>query len=167
MNSRIVFASVVLAAASLLPRAATAQIRVGAGLGYEFDLKQDWLHIGVEARMDVPNSKWEFNPRLLYNPGQNDKVIQADVNLLYKLDVVDMKNVVPYAGAGVLVQRYSFDGGPTNSGSETKVGINLIAGARMVTTGPISPFATIAYSVIRDQGNNMVLFVGAHYALPK
>ena len=62
-----------------------------------------------------------------------------------------------------LLQRLRIDAqGTPGSSSETKAGINLVAGARLNTEGAFAPFATMAYSVIQEQGNNMVLFAGIH-----
>ena len=168
MRQRLALALLVLGASFLVPACTHAQWRVGAGLGYEFDLTDGWLHLGVDARYAMPTSNFEINPRLLFNPGDGYSSTQADVNLLYKIALANAKRIVPYAGAGLLVQRFSIkSSGQFKGSSETKVGVNLLAGARLNTTSSLSPFATAAYSVIREQGNNMVILAGAHWSPSK
>ncbi len=149
------------------PRIAQSQVRIGGGLGYEFDLTEKWLHVAADARFTLPTKHMEFNPRILYNPGDGYSVLQADANVVFNLDLERSKRVTPYAGAGVLLQRISVDafGTSTPATSETKVGLNLLAGARVNTEGPISPFATMSYAVVREQGNSMILLLGAHWVL--
>jgi len=148
------------------PTVASAQIRVGGGLGYEFDLTDKWLHVGADARFALPSRNMEFNPRILYNPGDGYNVLQVDANLVFNLELANAKRITPYAGAGVVLQRVSFDDtGVTAATNDTNVGLNLLVGARMNTSGQISPFATMSYSVIREQGNGMVLLLGAHVVL--
>lgn len=162
---RFVFGALVCLAATI-PATAHAQVRVGGGLGYEFDLTDQWLHVAADARFALPSRNMEFNPRVLYNAGDGYTVLQADANLVFNLDLVKTKRVTPYVGAGVLLQRLSFDDiGATTPESETKVGLNLLTGARLNTSGPVSPFATMSYSVVREQGNTMILLLGVHWVL--
>ncbi len=63
-----------------------------------------------------------------------------------------------------LLQRLLIDAqGTQGSSSETKAGINVVAGARLNTEGAFAPFATMAYSVTQEQGNNLVLWAGIHW----
>jgi opacity protein-like surface antigen len=162
-------ATAALALVAIAPAAAHAQIRVGPALGYEFDLDEDWLYFGADARIGLRDRPWEINPRVLYNSADGFSVLQLDANLLYNLALKNTTRVAPYAGVGLVMQRSSFDGGGTTgeSESETKVGLNLIAGARLNTTGSVSPFASYSYSVVREQGNLALLTFGVHIAVKK
>ena len=113
---------------------------------------------------DISGATWKAND------------FAINVNVLY---AIEMEGAVkPYAGAGlglnmlstevaipgVFVPGYGTIGGGTASGSDTKIGINLIVGARYQLNPGLTLFFEPRYALVSD-ANQLVIKVGATYSL--
>ena len=156
MFKRLALSALVL----VVPVSAVAQMPVTAGgfVGRQFENKVDWIEFGGEARIALPGmEKMAASPRFTYRPLDGGKLIQIDLNLLNNFELAKPGLFRPYAGIGGAVSRPSF-----GSFSETKVGLNLVSGARIVAgNGPVEPFFNAQYTITKSFENAFALALGA------
>ena len=153
---------VLMAALFAFAAPASAQFQIGGGLGYLFDREEDFLLIHGDARIDLSGSPFVINPKLTYFLGDGT-MWQIDGNLLYNLLLADASRFHPYVGAGVGINRFSFDtnvpGG--EDFSETTVGLNLVHGTRItMNNSPLELFGHLQYFFANDFQNQMILYAG-------
>jgi hypothetical protein len=146
------------------PLAGQTKVGLGAFVGREFDLSDDWVIFGAQGLIGPPRSALVLNPRFTYHPFDGGSLVQLDLNALYELELARPGILRPYLGLGVGVVRESFDT-PTGSESETKPAGNLIAGLRLAfrNNANLSPFLHTQYSAINDFANSYTLSVGINY----
>ncbi|MBC7897307.1 MAG: outer membrane beta-barrel protein [Cytophagaceae bacterium] len=144
---------------------AHAQLAVGGNIGWLFDTEEDRFSIGADGRYTLANKRWILNPRITkYLLSEGASAWQLDANLLYDIPVEASFKVKPYAGLGLAFVNSSFE---TTAGdeSDSKVGVNWIAGAALRTTGKLTPWLHFTYTAAMDYGNTFVGFAGLSYAI--
>ena len=128
-------------------QSAQAQFELGPRLG--FDLEVEELHIGVEARFDLPSVDLpiKIKPSIDYFFVENFTLMSFDANGIYEFDL-EGGTITPYAGAGLGITYWSFDTEFEGFGidaSETNVGLNLLGGA-VFGSGGMRPFAEVRFN---------------------
>jgi hypothetical protein len=137
-------------------------ISAGALIGAELDEPDDFLLFGADARVQIAHAL-EFEPRFTYHPTSGGHIIQLDANVLKNFDLARPGRYRPFFGIGGTLRSLSPDQGE----GETKVGLNLISGARIAlsSSSGYEPFIIGQYSIVRDQFNAFSLVVGASFRL--
>jgi opacity protein-like surface antigen len=155
----------------LVASAASAQahVRIGGFLGFEFDFEEDWLIFGAEARLRGARTHFDIQPRFHYQSFEGGSSIQLDGNLLFNL-TSPVAQVQPYMGAGVAINRFSFDvpdipGQPDLDSDDTNVGLNLISGLIFGTNPKWRPYVNFQYTSILDFANGANISAGILWRL--
>lgn len=148
---------------SLAEEAKPGFISVGGLVGPEFDVSDNWLLVGGDARIAVAKPAIELNPRFSFRPFDNGSMKQFDVDVLRNYDLARQGRLRPFIGAGVGISQISLD----NAGSDTKVGLNLVSGARLaMRSGALyEPFLHAQYTVLHDRPDSFTIVVGAAFSL--
>jgi hypothetical protein len=145
----------------------TGVMAAGAMVGGELDTPDNFLLFGADARW--PISRWlvargtEFEPRFTYHPLNGGHIIQLDANLLKNIRLANPGRVRPLFGIGGAIRNETYE----VVGGETKLGLNLIYGARMTMDSArgYEPFVIGQYTIIQDQFNAFSIVVGASFRL--
>lgn len=146
--------AIVLASAFVLASAAPAESQVY--LGAEANWAQDF-DLGVGLRLDVPveavhEQFWITGSFIYFFPGESSEGlpgVQADIeyweanaNARFRIETAD-GGFTPYIGSGVNLANVSgtvsIAGAGSTSQSDTKIGLNLLAGVEF-GRGPSRPF---------------------------
>ena len=137
-------------------------ISAGVFAGAELDTADNWLLFGADARVQV-SPGLELQPRITYQPLGSGHLLQLDANVLKNLDLARPGRVRPFFGIGGTLTSYSFAKGA----GETKVGLNLVTGARiaMSSSSGYEPFIMSQYSIVRNQLNAFSIVAGASFRL--
>jgi hypothetical protein len=146
---------------------AHAQLLIGGQLGYLFDTKQDQFSIGADVRIPLAREGFQINPRVthfLLSGGAS--LNQLDANVLYTIPGQSKSRAHVYLGGGAALIRESFDGA-TRTTSETKVGLNYIAGAVFNTNTNLVPWVQTMYTAATEYGNTYVASFGLSYKLKR
>jgi opacity protein-like surface antigen len=167
MTRRLLPLVVALAATVFTAAPLSAQLLIGGQIGYLFDTKEDQFSIGADVRLPLSQAAWSVNPRVVhYLLSGGVSLNQLDANLLYTIPGQSKSRVHFYVGGGAAVVRQSFDGA-TKTTSETKVGLNYIAGAEFNTNSNLIPWAQTMYTAAMDYGNTYVASFGLSYRLKR
>lgn len=136
----------------------------GAFVGAELDNADDWLTFGADLRVAMAKAM-ELNPRFTYRPTEFGSVLQIDANFLKNIELAQPGRIRPFAGIGGALRRWSPDA--PGALSETKVGLNLVSGARIAMSAGsgYEPFFMTQYTVIQNQLNTFTVLVGASFRL--
>jgi opacity protein-like surface antigen len=162
------FALVVAAVLPLLTlaapsAAAQANVRIGGFLGREFDLENDWLIFGAEARFRGARMQYDVQPRFHYHSFDGGSVLQLDGNLLFNL-TAPISQIQPYMGAGIAINRVSFDvpdtPGVEFDDDETNFGLNIISGLIFGVNPTWRPYVNFEYTSLLDFANGANLSIG-------
>lgn len=148
--------------------AGAVDLSLGAKLGYAFDLDEDFLLFGGEARIGLEKLPFTLNPAVAFHPGELEDLLQIDVNALRYLELANKGRFHPYYGAGLAFQRLSFDNGDEifTREDESKVGLNFLGGVEMdLGAGSFHPFAHFQYTAANDGFNSFVLFGGVSFRI--
>lgn len=160
--SACLIATILATGAFALP--AAAQWRVGGFLGGEHDSSWDeFLVIGADARGTLKAQNIELNPRFTYFLREGTTRFQIEFNAIKPLALASSSKLVPYMGAGLALEKVSYDGGAADS--QTSVGFNYIMGSTIKVSGPVQPFAQFSYTVLNDAPNTALLTFGLHFRL--
>jgi hypothetical protein len=167
---RVCAVALVVAGAPLAASAQTALadddraglISAGAMVGAELDEPDDFLLFGADARVQIAHAL-EFEPRFTYHPFNGGHIIQLDANVLKNFDLARPGRYRPFFGIGGTLRSDS----PEQGDGETKVGLNLISGARIAlsSSSGYEPFIIGQYSIVRDQLNAFSIMIGASFRL--
>ena len=150
MRITTTIASLLLLFALVLAPATRAQtiIDVGPRVGIDVggDIEEVFLGVDARATTSLPvvlNGVFDY-----YLTDDNVTFWQFSANALYPFPLDD-SNILPYAGAGVGISRFSVDiDTPFGSfdPSSSDVGLNLIGGASF-QAGSLQPFAQVQLSI--------------------
>jgi len=177
---RVLFFAAVFGLLSAVPQIASAQIRVGSHLAFNFDGSD--LAIGANAQVG-------FNAgerRLIANPSadfylfkKNASVTMINLDVAYPFiqnETLDGPSVSPYIGAGVVVRRISFDvpqelkdigldcSDLLTGCIVTDFVINVFIGSLFMTPeSPIRPFARVAANL--GAGTGVAIQGGATFRI--
>lgn len=125
---------------------AHAQIELGPRIGYDLEVEE--LHIGAEARFDLPGVDLpiKIKPSVDYYLVDNFTLMTFDANGIYEIDL-EGGTIHPYVGAGLGILYWSFDTEFAGFGdaSTTNVGLNLLGGAAF-GSGSLRPFAEARFN---------------------
>ncbi|MGE0449958.1 MAG: hypothetical protein AB7Q29_10295 [Vicinamibacterales bacterium] len=170
---RILRACVMTLIVAGAPLAASAQTAIadevrpgvmsaGAFVGGELDNADNWLTFGADVRVQMARGL-ELNPRFTFRPLDNGSIREIDANVLKNLELAQPGRIRPFAGIGGAVRTVSPEGFP----SETKVGLNLVSGARiaMSSGAGYEPFFQAQYTIVQNQLNTFAFVVGASFKL--
>lgn len=162
--------AVIFAGAPLVASAQTAIadedragiMSAGAFVGGELDHPDDWLTFGADLRVQMAHSL-ELNPRFMFRPLNLGSIRQIDVNVLKNVDLAQPGRIRPFVGVGGAVRTLSPDRGE----SESKVGLNLVSGARIAMSAGAGyePFFQAQYTIVQNQINTFAVVVGASFKL--
>lgn len=133
----------VLAALFVLALAAggsEAQVRFGGQLNVADDTD---FGLGPRVAADLE----ELGPRLqilgtwdIYFPDEDGfDFWELNGNLVYRFDLPETTSVEPYAGGGLNIARFEFDGPPSN---RTELGLNVLGGVEFPLTS-VTPFVEL------------------------
>jgi hypothetical protein len=138
----------VLAALAVLPLVvatpAQAQTQWSLVPHLGFNIDNDELYLGANARIQLPGAPVTLNPGFDWYPFIGSQNVDAslfviDLDVLYHLQA---KSVDPYLGGGLFWSRASRNaGGLGGSVSATDIGLNLKGGAVFRPLGKLRPFA--------------------------
>lgn len=143
--------------------AGAQQLSVGGFIGQLYDTEEDWLLFGGEIRWVIKEDKpFTFQPRAWINPYEGGSLIQVDANVLY--EPAQTGKIRLYGGAGAAFLRATYG---EDIDSDTKVGLNLIAGIELVLNeeSKLRPFLHGQYTIVNDFGNNYTLSAGVAFRL--
>jgi len=117
---------------ALLPAAALAQGSIETGIGPRVGvgIGPDQVVFGGQVIVGEIAPNLTFDPSLELGFGDDQTTVALNFDLHYHFAVSNSK-WRPYAGAGLGVAFFNFDGG----GDETEVGANLVVGAGTPTKG--------------------------------
>lgn len=137
-------------------------ISAGAMVGGELDMSDNFLLFGADARVRVARSM-ELEPRFTYQPLNGGHITQLDANLLHNFELARPGTYRPFAGIGGAIRSVT----PDIGNGETKLGLNLVAGARiaMSASSGYEPFVIAQYTIVHNQLNSMSVVVGASFRL--
>jgi hypothetical protein len=149
------------------PRALSAQVGVGGFVAREFDERNDWVLIGAEAEIPLHARSLSFNPRLSYHPYQDGSVVQIAANVLMGFTDPGSAKCKPFMGLGLSWLHDSYDPpGVGASFSESKIGLNFVAGARLDDPSwKLQPYIHTQYTAAGTYPNSFTLSIGALYTL--
>jgi hypothetical protein len=149
----------VFACLSMLATTAHAQTKIGAHVG--FDANDSNVALGVNAvftgSVKLGESAIRYNPEASYFFVDNVTFMVFSINFLYPfaVEAVDL-----YAGAGILLSLWSFDGpdldsflqktAAIQSQTDTSFGLNVKGGGEF-GNGKMRPFGEVGYYV-KDGG---------------
>lgn len=138
-------------------------ISAGGFVGPEFDLSDNWLVVGADARVGLTKPAIELNPRFSFRSLEDGSATQIDVNVLKNFELARQGRLHPFIGVGAALARVSFD----DAGSETDIGLNLVSGARLaMRSGALyEPFIQAQYTTIKDRPDAFTIVVGASFSL--
>ncbi len=137
---------------------APAQISVGAGLAYGFDVKE----LGIQARgIYQINDQWRGGADFIfYLDGESEVTLtEFNANGHYFFLTDEPFKAYALAGLNFITSRVDFVG--IGSGSNTETGLNLGAGGEFGITERISGMAELKYTI--SDASQLLLAVGALY----
>jgi hypothetical protein len=158
---RFTLGALALIAIAALPHRAAAQLTVGGYVGGQFDMKDNWVLYGADARIPLstaPSVPVVGQARFTYHSfGSGASATQVDVNLLLPLELAHPGQFHPHVGAGLGWVHESATGF-----SENKVGLNLITGADIdfSPTSPVFGIVQTEYTIATEYPNSYVLTLG-------
>ncbi|MGE3955218.1 MAG: hypothetical protein AB7H96_00755 [Vicinamibacterales bacterium] len=137
-------------------------VSAGAMVGAQLDTDDNWLLFGGDLRVQVAHAL-EFQPRFTYQPEDGGHTIQMDANILRNFDLARPGRFRPFMGIGGTLRKVSPDVGT----GETKLGLNLVSGARVALSSSrgYEPFIIGQYTIIPDYFNSFSIVVGASFRL--
>ena len=153
----------VLAALAVLPLAvatpAQAQTQWSLVPHLGFNIDNDELYLGANARIELPSAPVTLNPGFDWYPFIGSQNVDAslfviDLDVLYHLKA---QSIEPYVGGGLFWSRSSVNVPGFGSASGTDVGLNLKGGAVFRPLGKLRPFAE---GVIAISGGSALLLKG-------
>lgn len=117
---------------ALLPAAALAQTSLETGIGPRVgvSINPDQLVFGGQAIIGEIAPNLTFDPNVELGFGDDVTTVALNFDVHYHF-VVQNSKWRPYAGGGIGVAFYNFDGG----GDDSEVGANLVVGAGAPTKG--------------------------------
>ncbi len=139
------------------PAQAQTQWSLVPHLGFNID--NDELYLGANARIELPSAPVTINPGFDWYPfigSQNVDVslFVVDMDVLYHLKA---QSIEPYVGGGLFWSRTSVNVAGLGGGTATDVGLNLKGGAVFRPLGKLRPFAE---GVIAISGGSALLLKG-------
>jgi hypothetical protein len=148
--------------------AQTSHVRIGGFLGREFDFEEDWLIFGAEARIRSARMQFDVQPRFHYQSFDGGSSLQLDGNLLFNL-TAPISQILPYMGAGLAINRFSFDvpdtPGVDIDDEDTNFGLNIVSGLIFGTNPKWRPYAQFQYTSLLDAANGANLTLGILFQL--
>lgn len=164
MNRLFSVSLALLVALLVLPSAAQAQttFQVGPRIGIDFgDIEE--VFIGADARITTESLPVIMNPAFdFYFTPENFTFWGLSVNGFYPFGS-NNEVFTPYAGAGLGIYRFSFEGQSVGGiafggGGSTDIGLNLLFGAQFITGSTFVPFIEAQYSPVFTEGVTTTLF---------
>lgn len=164
MKRYTLLSAVLFALLLMVPAQSQAQatFQLGPRIGIDFgDIEE--VFIGADLRVTTENLPVVINPTFdFYFTPENFTFWGLSANGLYAFGV-DNEAFTPYAGAGLGIYRFSFDGqsvgGVTvGGGSSTDIGLNLLFGAQFITERTLVPFVEAQYTPVFTEGSTTTLF---------
>jgi len=141
---------------------AQAQFLIGPHAGFNLDSND--LAIGASAQFDLAVGDYELvaNPNVdLYLFEDNVNRTRLNLDVLYPFG---LESLIPYVGAGLLLEFVTFDlpDGVSGDEDETNLGLNLKGGALLeLEDSPFMPFAEVTAIV----GGSIALRGGIMFTL--
>lgn len=154
------FVLVICAVAAIGIAAGEADAQVSFGAQAHWATETD-LGIGARANIVLPVENLTLVPSFDYffpsspGPGISVKWMELSANAHYAFPLAGNNSILPYAGGGLNFVRASakvdFGAGLSDSGSETKTGLNLLGGIQFSSFGSFVPFAELRYGTAGEQ----------------
>ena len=159
----IVTMLLMLPALAVLPANAQVGWDLGPHLGFNID--NDELFLGANARIDLQAAPITLNPGFdwypfIGSPNVDRSLFVLNFDALYKLTAPSIK---PYVGGGLFWSRASRNVGGTGSVSDTDIGINLKGGIVFNPLGKLVPFGEAAIAI--SGGSALLLKGGFLFAM--
>ena len=139
------------------PAQAQTQWSLVPHLGFNID--NDELYLGANARIELPSAPVTLNPGFDWYPFIGSQNVSAslfviDLDILYHLKA---EAVEPYVGGGLFWSRSTVNVAGLGGGSATDIGLNLKGGVVFRPLGKLRPFAE---GVIAISGGSALLLKG-------
>lgn len=139
---------------------AQAQFLIGPHAGFNLDSND--LAIGASAQFDLAIGDYELvaNPNVdLYLFEDNVNRTRLNLDVLYPFG---LESLIPYVGAGLLLEFVTIDIDGVGDADETNLGLNLKGGALLeLEDSPFMPFAEVTAIV----GGSIALRGGIMFTL--
>lgn len=153
----------ILAVAGMLavPGIASAQVTAGPAAGFHDD-----LDFGIGGFVGIPVPSLDPNlsiiPSFIYFFPDGIDAWEINGDVVYAFEVSDETPVLPFAFAGLNIQRRSADLGSLGSVSNTEMGLNLGGGIQFRAES-VNPFAGAKFTIGDYDG--FVIFGGVGFAV--
>jgi hypothetical protein len=132
VNGRLLLGGVFLGCVLATGAGASPAFR-GWGPRIGLTIDPDQFHFGAHADLGEFTDRVRFQPNVEIGLGDNVTTLAFNAEAFYQFD----GELGPYAGGGLAINHWSFDGGDDNpfgddvSGSDTELGINALGGVEL------------------------------------
>lgn len=135
---------------------------IGAIVGAELDMSDNFFLFGLDARMRAFRGL-EGEPRFTYHPLNGGHYIQIDANALKNLELARQTRFRPLIGMGPSIRIET----PYVGDRDTRFGWNLIWGTRITMNREkgYEPFIIGQYTILHDHNDPFSIVFGASFRL--